>query len=293
MKQFSLLTAIGLAVLNLLGTGRAHGQTLNRGAFAYDQRNYRYRLLDQTRIPGRMLVRNPLAVADSVRLPFNGQSDSLGTSLGRWEGLMSNARFAAFDTLPGEHRLRALRTRCARARRNVVPLALLDFQYGRLKPYALDSGLIVQRPSDSMLLDGPSRRESPYLTEHLFAVAPLRVASYHAVVRFYFGADGILTNRTGPPSAYAANFDDGAGWRSLALGDTVAVTYAAIGWKAIRVRAVAGTDTLVARTNFRVVTYSSEPPGYSGWLTSNPADEQRLSLPSCYVPTYANRGCPS
>jgi len=117
------------------------------------------------------------------------------------------------------------------ASRDVIPVAIMNFRYTRVRPDAFESGALAV--GGGRLQDGNGEA---YVDGRVFAVAALKDYTYRgATVRFDLGQVWYFTNDAAAPAEIAADFDDGLGFRSIGFGEQ-SVSYATPGRRTIEVR---------------------------------------------------------
>ncbi len=174
----------------------------------------------------------------------------------RWRQAYDELRRASLPASPWPD-LATLDAGARAARRGgVVPLALLDRAFERLRPEALSDGSL--RLVDGRLAPGPV---SPLVRSRAVALAALAERGWRggdvvfALDRERCFCDG------GGPRALAVDFADGLGFRPVALGERVRVRYAATGPRTLTARIVrADGTTAEARCAFDVAALAAPLP---------------------------------
>jgi len=194
---------------------------------------------------------------------YDGRADAPPISLAGWRQLVSELDRAAF---PGDPRWAGLPALAARAahdgRSGVVPLALLNVLYERIRHDALESGALLVEP-DPAALGGPRLVLSeaaerglvePFEVARAIAVTPLTGRTYQGGrVEFRLDESDYLTNDPAGVRAVEVDFDDGLGSRPVVWGSALEVRYAETGLKTIRIRlAMTGGSVLHAAGLFDV-----------------------------------------
>jgi hypothetical protein len=110
---------------------------------------------------------------------------------------------------------------------DTIPFLFTFAHYNRLKPYAVDSGLIGYDTITRRFLNiNPPPVESPFTTDTAIAGAPARYTFTTGVtVNFSFPA-GLFVGNIGAPDSMSIDFDDGLGSRQVNFGDVETVTFA-------------------------------------------------------------------
>jgi hypothetical protein len=123
-----------------------------------------------------------------------------------------------------------------------IPISLLHVNYNDLRPDALTANLMTV--ANSQIFDVAGRTQSPYRNQTLFAAAPSFSSSNTAVTKFIFPTDLFLKN-TGTTNSITVDFADGLGYRTVTLGTTMFISYAAIGTYRIKVKLTPATGSVV------------------------------------------------
>lgn len=148
------------------------------------------------------------------------------------------------------------RVRAIRAH-GLVPLALIDARYERIRPDAIERGVLIER--DGRLARGAG---DPFVESRAVSVAALAPATTRGgdvgfvLDRRLFAGDEAVTIR-----AIDVDFDDGLGGRVVEFDRPVRAHYVAIGVKTLTVR-ITRTDgtTGVARASFPVEALAAPAP---------------------------------
>jgi hypothetical protein len=129
----------------------------------------------------------------------------------------------------------------------VVPVAILDFEYERLRdprstPHPVTAADLVVRRA--------------------FAAAALRATTYRgAACTFAFEAAWYASNRPRGLRTLAVDLDDGRGWRAVRWGDRPVAAYDRVGRRHVRLRAVdAAGRTLLASFPLEVARLGTPAP---------------------------------
>jgi hypothetical protein len=159
---------------------------------------------------------------------FTGAPDSPPATTGLWRQMLFELRRASLVErgwpAPRELERRAL----AGVPPEVVPVALLDAVYDRLRPDA---------PRGKQRWDG-----ADLASGRVFAAAALRPVTYHgARIELAFAADWCVG---GLPPRLDVDPDDGGGWRPVGSDGRLAVSYAATGARTLRLRATTADGAL-------------------------------------------------
>jgi hypothetical protein len=191
--------------------------------------------LDPARIPTGRLYDRALPMSELPLHDGSGAGPAVGAAA--WRQMLHEMRLssptppAAWPT-PDLARDEERRARAA----GVVPIGLLDVAYARLRPDALERGLVEMR--EGRLVETPAAAsQSPYLAQRAFAAAALVPRTYHgAAVTFTLPED--LFAGDGPrPARLSLDLADGRGWRDAVLGGSLKAAYDATGAYTLRLRA--------------------------------------------------------
>jgi hypothetical protein len=163
--------------------------------------------------------------------------------------------------------------------RGVVPVALLDFEYERLREDALGDGSLVVR--GSRLAPGIG---DPLRRERVFAAAPL-VERTHRGERVVFEVAALrLSGDPDAPREIAFDPDDGLGFRAVRAGGRVTAEYRSEGRKTGRVRVTtADGETRRAGFSFDVLRLGTPAPDDTLAITATIPHQGELGTGSAYV----------
>jgi hypothetical protein len=192
-----------------------------------------------------------------------------------------------------------LSRRVARAPRDVVPIALMDIRYSRLRPDALASGALVVHDGRLALGDNPDGAVSApgaesetaqttpeaFVIHRLFAAAPLRERTYQgSAVTFRLDPSDLFTDDDAAPGPLVFDFDDGRGPVALRPGEEHIVRYAAAGTKTVRLHTVRPDGTMLsAAFLFEVRALRTPAPSYTLEITATIPYLGELGSGSAYV----------
>ncbi|MGI9174173.1 MAG: esterase/lipase family protein, partial [Rhodothermales bacterium] len=160
-------------------------------------------------------------------------------------------------------------------RADVIPLAILSVRYNKIRPEMeaqVQRDLLGSAPTLDQKTAGAGRppeqtlrdaRTSPYSEQVAFAVAPYQSHSAARTVHFTIAPELYLAHGTEQATRFEVDCGDGRGFRSVALGEVVAVSYAAGGQKTIQLTAREAGTTRSARALFEVLATSVPAPDRS------------------------------
>ena len=140
---------------------------------------------------------------------------------------------------------------------DIVLLAAQYYQYQQYKANAYTNGDVTV--SNDRIYDVAGR--NPYETKTVFAVAPLKNEVSGYTFSFRLPGSMIYTSTSLTLSYVQADFDDGQGYQTIALDNTVNVTYNTGGEKELKVKFLYnGGATLYSHSKIHV-TYIPPTPG--------------------------------
>lgn len=193
--------------------------------------NYVFQNIDKSQVPtGYLEEYGPGFVPFK---PFNGiLTDSNRLDMDLWEilyGSIKNSLIYGTSNLPEME----VAMDSVLSKSNIadhvfaVPILLMD--YGILSPRAVQFNLFSV--SDNQLFDVAERTQSPYLQRTLFAASPLVNGSTTGSVTVLFKNDLFFTNTNKTISSIQIDFNDGAGYSTIALNSPFTKTYTDTGYK--------------------------------------------------------------
>ena len=203
-----------------------------------------------------------LPLAGLERLDGSAAAPAIGAAT--WRQAWDELRRAALAPAPGLDPA-ALERGVREARRaGVIPLALLDRGYERVRPGALADGAL--RVADGRVTTADA---SALESERAFAAAALIPRTLRGAATV-FTLDPERVFWDAPPRAIEIDFADGAGFRRVGLGERVTVRYASTGERelAARVTRVDGT-TAVGRFAFDVAALAAPAPNDTLAITAS------------------------
>ncbi len=179
---------------------------------------------------------------------FDGRSDRFAAGTALWGQIYDELRRAADETPLAPFRaFRAGALEAAGAER--VPVAMLNMRYDRIREDAFERGLLAVRGGRVEETGG-----NPYRAARAFAACALRERTHRgARVVFSFDDRWYVTNDGAALGSIEADFDDGAGARTIEPGADAVVFYTSAGAKRISLRATLDDGTtLTAAFPFHV-----------------------------------------
>ncbi|MBK8846310.1 MAG: hypothetical protein IPO27_06945 [Bacteroidetes bacterium] len=107
---------------------------------------------------------------------------------------------------------------------HVIPIAIINIKYDRVKEYAVDSNLILFDSITQLFVDVNPRTSSPFEEDSLFIFSPMKEKFFTGTFHFKLSQQFLVTNRP-LPSSVEIDFDDGLGYRPMQWEEIVAVNY--------------------------------------------------------------------
>jgi FlgD Ig-like domain len=188
--------------------------------------------LDAVPLSTGVLLDRVVDLADIAR--FDGSAAAPASDLATWRQAYDELRRAASASAPNVPSLEALTADGrAAASRGVVPLALIDRGFERIRADAIARGALVAR--NGRLVPGSG---SVLEQRRVTALAPLVGHTYRGA-EVAFALDPARVFADAVPARVELDPGDGAGYRAAGLGERVVAHYATTGAKTIRIRFVA------------------------------------------------------
>ncbi len=203
-------------------------------------------LLAGARPPSGILYDRVLPFSGIER--FDGRSGRFAAGMALWAQIYDELGRAADETPLAPFRaFRAAAIESSGPER--VPVAVLNMRYDRIREDAFERGLLAVR--DGRIVE---TGENPYRGARAFAACALRERTHRgARVVFSFDDRWYVTNDGSGVRSIEADFDDGAGARTIEPGADAVVFYASAGAKRISLRMeLADGTTLAAAFPFHV-----------------------------------------
>lgn len=134
---------------------------------------------------------------------------------------LHNAGFGAFEVPDPAALTSAART--SKVNTSVIPITVLDVYYEDFHPEAFEAGWIVK--TDGLLYDMSGPDQSPFVTLEAF--------SFHIDWNYYYpgtytlqlNASDLVSNHGSNYDHISMDWDDGLGYRTVALGEVITVSY--------------------------------------------------------------------
>ncbi len=134
---------------------------------------------------------------------------------------LHNAGFGAFEVPDPAALTSAART--SKVNTSVIPITVLDVYYEDFHPEAFEAGWIVK--TDGLLYDMSGPDQSPFVTLEAF--------SFHIDWNYYYpgtytlqlNASDLISNHGSNYDHISMDWDDGLGYRTVALGEVITVSY--------------------------------------------------------------------
>jgi hypothetical protein len=215
--------------------------------------------LDTARIPGGRLYDRALPMSGLAQQDGSGAGPAVDAA--SWRQMLHELRLASTEEPAGWPTPQQARDEARRAKSaGLVPIALLDAGYARLRPDALELGL-VEMQGDRLVETPAASVTSPYLTLRAFAAAALVPRTYHgANVTFVLPSSLLAIDGPQAPKL-EADLADGRGWRPVRADEPFTASYDAAGPRTLRLRADAGSGVVrEASFSFEVVALAAPLP---------------------------------
>ncbi len=148
-------------------------------------------------------------------------------------------------------------------RQDIIPIVMMNLDYNQIKPYALDSNLLML--SGGKLYDVPNRKESPYVDKHVFAATVLKERVYRGQVTFRLDERFFITNASSRITSIEIDFDDGRGFRGFLQNgfsnQDITINYQEPGEKVLTVRVGTSNQTVFqSKSKFIVAANTRRTP---------------------------------
>lgn len=215
--------------------------------------------LDPARIPTGRLYDRALPMSGLVLQDGTGSGPAVGAAA--WRQMLHEMRLSSL-ALPGSwptpDQARAEEHRAREA--GIIPIAVLDAAYARLRDDALEAGLVAF-DGDHLVETPAAAATSPYLVRQAFAAAALVSRTYHGANVTFTIPSQLFAGDAERPLRLQFDAADDRGWRDVALDAPVTVSYAATGARTLRLRAeYASAATREAAFSFEVAALAAPAP---------------------------------
>ena len=166
-------------------------------------------------------------------------------------------------------------------RAGVIPLALFDRVFERVRPGALDDGSL-RIVDGRLVVAGPG---SPLVCSRAIAAAALAPRTYRGGdVVFALDADRFFSDDPAPPRGLAIDFADGRGFRPVRLGERVHASYATAGPRVLGARvARADGSQSEARFTLDVAALATPSPDDTLHVTATVPHQGQYGTGAAYV----------
>lgn len=238
--------------------------------------------LDPARVPTGRLYDRALPMSGLSLQDGSGAGPALGASA--WRQMLHEMRLSsptppeAWPT-PDQTRDEERRARAE----GVVPIALLDVGYARLRPDALDRGLVEFR-GDQLVETTAAAAVSPYLVQRAFAAAALVPRTYHGAMVTFTLPVALFVGDDPRPVRLSVDLADGRGWRDADFGGSLIAAYDATGERTLRLHAGYPDGSLrEASFTFEVAALAAPAPTATWPITATVPFEGVYAAGEAYV----------
>lgn len=146
---------------------------------------------------------------------------------------LNHAGFGAFEVPDPEALTLAART--SKANASIIPITILDVHYEDFHPEAFEAGWIVK--TNDVLHDMTGPEQSPYITQEAFSFYIDWNYYYPGTFTLQLNASDLISNHGSNYDHISMDWDDGLGYRTVALGEAITVSYTdAAGDREIKLR---------------------------------------------------------
>ncbi|MEM8524352.1 MAG: T9SS type A sorting domain-containing protein [Bacteroidota bacterium] len=112
-----------------------------------------------------------------------------------------------------------------------IPIGIMNFDYHKLKPNALDDNLIFV--DGESFKDSPGATENPFEQRKLFAAVPMLDTVESTTLHFKVDLSFYFRNDCTSWTSFKIDFDDGNGLQTVSAGNTYTVNYSNTGGKTL------------------------------------------------------------
>ncbi len=164
--------------------------------------------------------------------------DSIGVvSLKDWREIYTETNLASItDTLFQNIKATFKDAYRTKDENNVIPFGVINVKYNKFKDSALLKDLIYYQ--DGKLFNKPTKSESPYNEKRVFAAVPLIDELNLTDNHFVFSDKYYFTNDTAQIDHLEVDFDNGLGFNTYSMNETINVDYTLTGEKLIQIKIV-------------------------------------------------------
>ncbi|MFN0149966.1 MAG: hypothetical protein ACKVU1_04530 [bacterium] len=172
----------------------------------------------------------------------DGSELSASATLSEWRQIYSELSRASLREPAWPPLEQVMKRGGERAQSGVVPIALLNVRYNRVRADAIERGALVATNGRLALGSANGAPDAAFETRRVFAAAALVERTYHgAGVRFRIASDDYYSNdaNAAPQSERGTieiDFDDGRGFVAAGFDRDLRVDYSSAGTKHIRLR---------------------------------------------------------
>ena len=200
------------------------------------QMNTIFENVDLSQVPSGILSDYGLSLVDDSL--YNGQivSDNV-LSPQIWRGLYSDMWSGQVNSNANLLDLSVVNSKIdAHASDDVALIPLLFYNYHRISLDALDNNLMYV--ANDKLYDTPGRTISPYISQTAFAASTMQTRfETKGSLNFVFESDCFFTNTGLSIDQLQVDADDGAGYKTVSIGNVFTASYSSGGNKDVKVKA--------------------------------------------------------
>jgi hypothetical protein len=141
-----------------------------------------------------------------------------------------------------------------------ITFTTIYYNYQSLKSYALTNNLMTV--NNEQLFDVPNRPESPYQINELFAVAPVRQATYTGMNQIMFRPELFLGNNGKTISTIQIDPNGSGTYQTVSFNTPISVNYSTKGFYNVNIKIIY-TDGTIKYSHTKLAVYDN-PTGGSG-----------------------------
>ena len=238
--------------------------------------------LDPARIPTGRLYDRALPMSGLALQDGSGSGPAIGAAA--WRQMLHEMRLSSLALPTGWPTPDLAREQERRAREaGIIPIAVLDASYARLRDDALTAGLVAY-DGDRLVETPAAATTSPYVVHQAFAAAALVPHTYHGAQVTFTIPSQLFAGEVARPTRLQFDADDDRGWRDVALDAPVTVSYAATGARTLRLRAEYATvGVRDAAFSFDVIALAAPAPTETWPITATVAWQGVYGYGTAYV----------